>query len=33
GFGATMNPGDMPTVDFRFNSMAELAEAHRALTR
>ncbi|WP_110649382.1 haloacid dehalogenase type II [Salinicola peritrichatus] len=32
GFGATMNPGDMPTVDFRFNSMAELAEAHRALT-
>ncbi|OLO07281.1 haloacid dehalogenase, type II [Salinicola sp. MH3R3-1] len=29
GFGATMNPGDMPTVDFRFNSMAELAEAHR----
>ncbi|GHB15741.1 haloacid dehalogenase type II [Salinicola rhizosphaerae] len=31
GFGATMNPGDMPTVDFRFNSMAELAEAHRRL--
>ncbi|WP_110655439.1 haloacid dehalogenase type II [Salinicola halimionae] len=31
GFGATMNPGDMPTVDFRFNSMAELAEAHRQL--
>ncbi|MGI9498620.1 MAG: haloacid dehalogenase type II [Geminicoccaceae bacterium] len=30
GFGATMNPGDMPTYDFRFNSMAELAEAHRA---
>ncbi len=29
GFGATMNPGDMPKVDFRFNSMAELAEAHR----
>ncbi|OLO02757.1 MULTISPECIES: haloacid dehalogenase type II [Salinicola] len=29
GFGATMNPGDMPSVDFRFNSMAELAEAHR----
>ncbi|MGM8932104.1 haloacid dehalogenase type II [Salinicola halophyticus] len=29
GFGATMNPGEMPTVDFRFNSMAELAEAHR----
>lgn len=31
GFGATMNPGDMPSVDFRFNSMAELAEAHRNL--
>ncbi|MEP3231641.1 MAG: haloacid dehalogenase type II [Hyphomicrobiales bacterium] len=30
GFGATMNPGDMPTYDFRFNSMAELADAHRA---
>ena len=30
GFGATMNPGDMPTYDFRFNSMAELVEAHRA---
>ncbi|ESR25912.1 haloacid dehalogenase type II [Lutibaculum baratangense] len=29
GFGATMNPGDMPKVDFRFTSMAELAEAHR----
>ena len=29
GFGATMHPGDMPAVDFRFNSMAELAQAHR----
>lgn len=29
GFGATMNPGVMPTYDFRFTSMAELAEAHR----
>ena len=29
GFGATMHPGDMPTYDFRFNSMAELAKAHR----
>lgn len=29
GFGATMNPGDMPRYDFRFNSMAELADAHR----
>jgi 2-haloacid dehalogenase len=30
GFGATMNPGEMPKVDFRFNSMAELAAAHKA---
>lgn len=30
GFGATMNPGDMPTTDMRFRSMAELAEAHKA---
>jgi putative hydrolase of the HAD superfamily len=30
GFGATMNPGDMPRYDFRFNSMADLAAAHRA---
>ncbi len=30
GFGATMNPGDMPSYDFRFNSMAEMVEAHRA---
>jgi putative hydrolase of the HAD superfamily len=29
GFGATMNPGDMPSYDFRFTSMAALAEAHR----
>ena len=29
GFGATMHPGDMPTYDFRFNSMADLAKAHR----
>jgi FMN phosphatase YigB (HAD superfamily) len=29
GFGATMNPGAAPRTDFRFNSMAELAEAHR----
>ena len=27
GFGATMNPGDMPSYDFRFTSMAEMAEA------
>ncbi len=29
GFGATMNPGDMPHYNFRFDSMADLAEAHR----
>ena len=29
GFGATIEPADMPHVDFRFTSMAELAEAHR----
>jgi 2-haloalkanoic acid dehalogenase type II len=33
GFGATMNPGDAPTYDFCFNSMAELAERHRAELR
>ena len=30
GFGATMNPGTLPDVAYRFNSMAELAEAHKA---
>lgn len=29
GFGATMNPGDMPACDFRFDSMADLVEAHK----
>lgn len=29
GFGATMHPGEMPKYNFRFNSMAEFAEAHR----
>lgn len=29
GFGATMNPGELPETDFRFNSMAALVEAHR----
>ena len=29
GFGATMNPGDMPTYDFRFDSMADLVKAHQ----
>ena len=33
GFGATMTPDNMPTFDFRFNSMAELADAHRAALR
>ena len=32
GFGATMNPGEMPKYDFRFNSMADMVEAHRAET-
>ncbi len=30
GFGATRNPGAMPQIDFRFHSMAEFADAHRA---
>ncbi len=30
GFGATMNPGDVPEVGVRFNSMAEMVAAHRA---
>ena len=30
GFGATMDPGSRPHVDFRFTSMAEVADAHRA---
>ncbi len=29
GFGATRDPGQMPEIGFRFNSMAELAAAHR----
>jgi 2-haloalkanoic acid dehalogenase type II len=29
GFGATMDPGQMPRIDFKFHSMAELAKAHR----
>ena len=29
GFGATMDPGATPRFDFRFTSMAEMAEAHR----
>jgi 2-haloacid dehalogenase len=30
GFGATMDPGAMPKVDFRFTSMADFARAHQA---
>jgi 2-haloalkanoic acid dehalogenase type II len=33
GFGATMNPGEMPRLDFRFTSMAELAHAHEDQVR
>ncbi|MFM0165917.1 haloacid dehalogenase type II [Paraburkholderia sediminicola] len=29
GFGATMNPGMQPNIDFRFNSMADFAKAHQ----
>jgi 2-haloalkanoic acid dehalogenase type II len=28
GFGATMDPGEMPRYDFQFRSMAELTRAH-----
>jgi FMN phosphatase YigB (HAD superfamily) len=30
GFGATMDPGDMPSYDFRFTGMAAMVEAHKA---
>ncbi|MEQ8291256.1 MAG: haloacid dehalogenase type II [Roseovarius sp.] len=30
GFGATMNPGEMPHYDFRFNSMMDMVRAHQA---
>ena|SRR5437868_6931207 len=30
GYGATRDPGTMPKIDFRFNSLAEFAAAHRA---
>ncbi|WNC92462.1 haloacid dehalogenase type II [Paraburkholderia sp. FT54] len=29
GFGATMDPGSQPKIDFRFNSMADLVKAHQ----
>jgi 2-haloacid dehalogenase len=33
GFGATMNPGTMPRIDYRFNSMADLVKAHQESLR
>jgi 2-haloacid dehalogenase len=33
GFGATMNPGQMPKYHFRFDSMADLAKAHEQALR
>ena len=30
GFGATMDPGEQPDVDFRYNSLADLVAAHKA---
>jgi 2-haloacid dehalogenase len=33
GFGATMNPGGMPTYDFRFNSMADMVRSHEETLR
>jgi 2-haloacid dehalogenase len=33
GFGATMNPGTQPDIDFRFNSMADLVKAHQEMLR
>lgn len=32
GYGATMNPGDQPDVEFTFNSMAEFVKAHQLET-
>lgn len=33
GFGATMSPGATPGYDFRFNSLAEMVEAHKLESR
>ena len=33
GFGATMSPGETPRYDFRFNSLAEMVEAHKVESR
>ena len=32
GFGATMHPGEIPTCDFQFTSMAEMVESHKRET-
>ena len=29
GFGATMNPGELPRYDFRVSGMADLVKAHQ----
>jgi putative hydrolase of the HAD superfamily len=33
GFGATMNPGETPKYEFRFNGMADLVKAHQEALR
>jgi 2-haloacid dehalogenase len=33
GFGATMDPGAAPEIDFTFHSLGELAEAHKTALR
>jgi putative hydrolase of the HAD superfamily len=33
GFGATMNPGEMPHIDFKFNSMHEQVKTHQEQLR
>ena len=33
GFGATMNPGEIPHIDFRFDSMLELVKSHQEQLR
>ena len=33
GFGAALKPSEMPSYDFRFNSMADLAKAHQEALR
>ncbi len=33
GFGATMNPGEMPHYDFLFDSMADLVTAHQKASK